>query len=176
MSDDKFNLSSLSHTDQEWLQKPSGDVHISKKNIDWVDDLFKAADVESRFFKDKEHFYLLGFTVALVQKREPEIWRGRTGEERMISKIVRGWDSDKGDEARDLLRQVFGTKPLENGMDPSLIPNKCISSLVDQGLDIIHEKHIDSCHSEQAVYKYTWTGIALLLSSGILFQDNVSKD
>ena len=34
MSDDKFNLNSLSHTEQEWLQKPSGDVQISKKNIE----------------------------------------------------------------------------------------------------------------------------------------------
>ena len=155
---------------QEWLQKPSGDVSISEGNIRWVDELFNDAAMESKFFKSKEDFYLVGLVVAIAQKKQPEVWKGLQGNARMVSKIVRGWDAGKGDEARELLRKVYGRKPLSNGMDPDLIANKCISSLVDQGLTFIHEKHLESVEHDMKQFKYTWIGIAMLLTSGVLFK------
>jgi hypothetical protein len=154
---------------QEWLQQPSSDICISQANIKWIDELFCDAAQESKFFKTKEDFYLVGFVVALAHKKQPEIWKGLTGDARMISKIVRGWDQGKGDEARELLRKVYGKKPLSNGMDPEVGANKCISSLTDQGLTIIHQKHLDTLGPELKNFKYKWFGIALLLSSGNLF-------
>jgi hypothetical protein len=48
-------------------------------------------------------------------------------------------------------------------MDPSIGANKCISSLVDQGLTIIHEKHL--LDAGDTPMRYTWFGVSLLLAA-----------
>ncbi len=152
-----------SASDQEWLQKGASDVSLSEKNIEWVDKLFKSTDNPYKFIDSKEDFYLVGFVVALAHDKKPEFWKGRKGKDRFISKIVRGWDAGRGDQARTLLRKVFGTKILENGMNPDIGANKCISSLVDQGLTIIHEKHL--MDAGDTTMTYTWFGISMLLAA-----------
>lgn len=152
---------SYSPSDQEWLLKGANDVSVSVKNIEWVDKLFNSIDNSYKFINSKEDFYLIGYVVALAHGKKPEFWKGGKGKDRFISKIVRGWDTGRGDEARTLLRKVFGTKTLENGMDTNIGANKCISSLVDQGLTIIHEKHL--MDAGDTTSKYTWFGISRLL-------------
>ena len=159
----------FSASEQEWLQKGATDISVSKKNIDWVGKIFEAPDAHNRFIKTRKDFYLIAFVVAIAHEKQPEMWKGRKGNETFKSAIVRDWDIGTGDQARTLLRKVYGHDVLDTGMNPEVGANNCISSLVDQGIDIIKEKY-DEVTKAGDYESITWFGISNLISSPILFK------
>ena len=148
-----------------WYENNIRGLEISLKNNDFLNKLF-IDDSSNKLFEDKTVLCMFALVLAIYKGKEPKYYeRSKLKDISPYHEVRSEWGTtDLRTMCVKLVRHKFNSEI--NKIDTSKIPLKAVSSLVQQGLDIIE----DTLKTE-----VTWDRLGVLLQDNKLF-DVVNYD